>query len=1068
MIKGQLKYKQIRNFGFSIIILIICALGTMSYITMKVIKKHNFFISSEINELIHAVEIEKIFEKTEDKLHSMFYNNNTDIVSIISNIDRIINISKKIIELIENEEDDDDSEGELNVFIDVVKHAKNFKKLFGEYIQQSIEKKAEDTDIFKGKIFKELNSKLDADIFKQKLFNELNSALTSLATYVTDIYKDTLKVQGEMEKLVNICWIISTIGSIFGLFFGVIIAFAMNRSLSKPINNLIQGINKISDGNMDFRVNVPVKDEIGQVAAAFNSMADKVQILIKELNESKEKAEKASMAKGTFLSNMSHEIRTPMNAVIGLTSLALKTDLTSKQMDYLIKIKDSADSLLCIINDILDYSKIEAGKMDIENIPFDINDMLANISNIVQIKAEEKNLELFFATHKDVPPGLVGDPLRLSQILINLINNAIKFTEKGQVAVSTELLFEYKENKKSMVSLQFIVADTGIGMTKDDIGRLFQSFTQIDKSITRKYGGTGLGLSICKNLVEMMGGKITIESQPGQGSTFTFNVKLQKQESYTKRKWNIPKRLIGVNVLVVDDNSNSREILTDMLESFSFVVTQASSGDEAVKMVKKNDKDNPIHFILMDKKMPGMDGIEATRCIKKELSLSQIPSILMVTAYGREEVRKMAIKAGVDAFLIKPTNASVLFNTIMEVMGENKCKTPLISQDNSEAHEIEKLVTHIRGAKILLAEDNEINQQVATEMLEYEGFDVTIANNGREAVNLVKNNEYDAVLMDIQMPEMDGLTATKRIREFQTISSKIPIIAMTAHAIKGEKEKYIETGMDDYISKPVENIDLFKVLSKWIKHRGTKDMNSESTMEKDTNEKNMIENANNDEKNMVENANTDANQFEPIEGIDMKAVTKRLNNNQELLKKILFEFSRKYENVVHDFKEKWKKGDTDYCAKLAHAIKGVAGTISAHDLEKAAKEMELALKQDKTDNLDQILIRFEQALNVVINSINNLKNKENLDVNEDIEMNNHDQKINLSQVETLIKNLMSLLNEDNSDSINIFLQLKDLLIKDSKYRLLLNQLDTEINSFQFEEALASLLKLSKLLGCNPI
>ncbi|KPA09409.1 multi-sensor hybrid histidine kinase, partial [Candidatus Magnetomorum sp. HK-1] len=869
-------------------------------------------------------------------------------------------------------------------------------------------------------------------------------------------YQDTIKSQGKMEKLVNICWMISTIGSILGVFLGVIIAFAMNRSLSKPINNLLQGINKISDGNMDFRVNVPIKDEIGQVATAFNSMADKIQILIKELHESKKKSEQASMAKGTFLSNMSHEIRTPMNAVIGLTSLALKTDLTSKQMDYLVKIKDSADALLCIINDILDYSKIEAGKMDIECIPFDINDMLANISNIVQIKAEEKNLELFFATNKNVPPGLIGDPLRLSQILINLINNAIKFTEKGQVAVSTKLLSEYQEKNKSMVILRFMVSDTGIGMTKDEVGRLFQSFTQIDKSITRKYGGTGLGLSICKNLVEMMGGKITIESNPGHGSTFTFNVKLQKQESYTKKQWHTPKKLTGINVLVVDDNSSSREILTDLLESFSFVVTQASSGGEAIKIVKKNDTDNPIRLILMDKKMPGMDGIEATRCIKKEMSLSQVPAILMVTAYGREEVRKLATNAGIDAFLLKPINASVLFNSIMEVMGEIESKTPLISQDNSEAHEIEKLVTHIRGAKILLAEDNEINQQVATEMLEYEGFDVTIANNGREAINLVKNNEFDAVLMDIQMPEMDGLTATKRIREFQTISSKIPIIAMTAHAIKGEKEKYLETGMDDYISKPVDNIELFKVLSKWIKHRGTQDTNSESTMGKDTNEKDRIE-----------NANIDTKPFEIIEGIDIKTALKRLRNNHKFFKKILFEFTKKYDNAVHDFKEKWDKGDTAYCARLAHSIKGVAGNISAHDLEKAAKELELALKQDKIENLDHILIRFEQSLNVVTNSINKLKNKENLEANDEIEMNNLDQEIDLSQVETLIKSLISLVNEYDSDAINEFLQLKDLLIKDSKYRLLLNQLETEINSFQFDEAHASLLKLSKLSEGGP-
>jgi len=712
--------------------------------------------------------------------------------------------------------------------------------------------------------------------------------------------------------------------------------------------------------------------------------------MMEDLDEARNEAEDATKAKSDFLANMSHEIRTPMNAITGMTHLALKTGLTAKQYDYLKKVDISAKSLLGIINDILDFSKIEAGKLDMESIDFQLEDTLDNISTLVGLKTQGKGLELLFKTSAAVPTALVGDPLRLGQILINLSNNAVKFTQTGEIVVSTELV----DKDETQVTLRFSVHDTGIGMTDEQAAKLFQPFSQADSSTTRKYGGTGLGLTISKRLAEMMGGEIWVKSRPGRGSTFSFTASFGLGKEKAKKEFIPSGDLRGMKVLVVDDNATSRSILQEMLESFSFEVSLAASGQEGITELENAPGDQSFDLVVIDWQMPGMDGIEASRRIKDHKGLSKIPAIVMVTAYGREEVMQQAEGVGLEDFLLKPVSPSMLFDSIMQTFGES---SPDISRAARRQEQQAEVLQDIQGARLLVVEDNEINQQVAKEILEGAGLKITLANNGREAVEAVMQNQYDAVLMDVQMPVMDGYTATQRIRKWENGirnsefgrrkesdqstdpsdqkpvtrgQRPVPIIAMTAHAMTGDEEKSLQAGMDGHVTKPIDPEHLFATLQKWIKPgvKGTLELQAEDLTASHGAAAEVPE---------QEDFQEEKGLPDSLPGFDLAAGLERLMGNRRLYQKLLLDFGADYRGAAADIRETLAAGDFEHAHSLVHNLKGLAGNLAATDLQETALNLETLVKaapesSPPTAALDSKLTALEGALNQALEAVQSI------------------------------------------------------------------------------------------------
>ena len=797
--------------------------------------------------------------------------------------------------------------------------------------------------------------------------------------------------------------------------------------------------------------------------------AEKSQRLAEESREKAAQSEKlseaANQAKSTFLANMSHEIRTPMNAVIGMTQLMQQSELTNKQQNYLKKIDCSAKSLLNIINDILDFSKVEAGELDMEKIPFQLEEVLARVANIVAIKAQEKGLEFLFRIDPLTPNSLIGDPSRLSQILINLAGNATKFTEHGEIEISIKPVpfpspLERKKNDgvepethtpplTEQVRIQFSLRDTGIGLTQSQQAGLFKPFIQADSSTTREYGGTGLGLAICKQLVQLMGGEISIRSQVNEGSVFVFTALFELNPSISepnvadKSKEKRIETLKGMPVLVVDDNSAARQILNEIVTSFGCEVSTANSGEQALSMIDDaNHNSTPFRLLILDYKMPGLSGLEVASQVRADNNIARSTNIIMVSALQPNEIFDNKNKAVVDGFISKPVTSSTLHDSIMTGMGfeaHTYIGMTLKSISRSEA------AAKLSGARILLVEDNEFNQEVARDLLENANMNVDIAANGKEALSML-DEKYDGVLMDIQMPVMDGYEATRAIRQ-NTLFKDLPIIAMTANAMVGDQEKCLAAGMNAYISKPIKVIEMFSTMAQWI-----------------TVTHPPVDSKKKAEQNLAESdVHPDTTLLLPdITCIDIKSGLARLEGDRNHFRNLLILFYNNQKHFSAKFRAALANQDHKAIVLEAHTLKSVAGTMRIEALVEAAKNLELACTQWGEMGVDDEAIETqlkitESILEPVLKELKSFAEQESRPIEKAFA---NDEKLLIADFQQLAQ----LLAEGNADSRKIIDTINHKATTNTQSLPEMKTLTNQIYNYDFESASITLNALLELLN----
>ena len=717
-----------------------------------------------------------------------------------------------------------------------------------------------------------------------------------------------------------------------------------------------------------------------------------------------------------------------MNAIMGFTQLVLKTELNSKQSLFMEKIQYSANNLLVIINDILDFSKIEAGKLSLETMEFPLESLIANIASQEMLKTQKKGLELLFYIEPEVPPNLIGDSLRLGQVLLNLLSNAIKFTDKGQVLLTVKV----ENTTGDKILLRFSIQDTGIGLSEQQVSNLFQPFTQADPSTTRKYGGTGLGLSICHRLVELMDGRLWVDSEPGKGSTFHFTAQFRAGKKMSEERL-LPPELEGLRILLVDDNPTALKLLKRMLEVNNFQITACAHPDEALRKMKQSvNEQQPYYLAILDWGLPKMKGTDLAKQIQEYPGLSEKPKVILVSASSNEEIENKTKGGWEGALLSKPISYSDLFNTMISLFSDKNSKERLPRELSEVKTEHAR---QIAGASILLVEDNNINQELALELLKNAGVQAQVANNGLEALGMLKKKNFDGVLMDVEMPEMDGLTATCEIRK-QKKFAKLPIIAMTANVLTKHRKAAEKAGMNDYIVKPINEQELLSTMAKWIKPMKFIDPEQVDQSKSPGEEGNM--------------------EILDIEGIDVKAGLAIAQENQALYRKLLGMYRDGQRDFVARFQEAQKDGDMKTLKRIAHTLKGVSGNVGAKKVQEAALKLEKDCEEHRpVTEIEVRLEKVEQVLTPVIASLDKLDETQG-------EASGSVADTNPEELKEQLKDLAQLLIRSDTIALDYVEPMPDQPGVEA-YSFQLTELKDKIHNYEFDAALEMIGNLTDTL-----